>query len=211
MNVATTRRDENILETLTLKIRLATLEQISKRWWATSLRPKQATRARLRKLEDAGWLLRKRVNIHPLLSLHEPLQAWQPGNATPAFGKLAHRLRSRWKEPMQLTTVYVATKRAAHVFGGFGGGFKHRNQLTHDVHVSAIYFMLLHTEKNIEQRWSGEELLELGTEEKRPDAMLFDSNGIPTEVIEFGGRYDARRIAAFHSFCQLRRIGYRLW
>ena len=210
MSIATTKRDEDIIETLTLKLHLASLEQITAHWWEASTRARQTARERLRKLEVAGLLLRKRVNIHPLLSIDKPVQKWKPGNARPHFGKLAHQLQSRWTEPMALMTVYMATSMAANLFGGFGGRFKHRTQLTHDVHVTAIYFALLKIDSSISKRWCGEELLDID-DGKKPDAMLLNAKGEEIEVIEFGGRYDSRRVEEFHRFCQLRKIGYRLW
>jgi len=211
MGIATTKRDESIVETLALKVRLASLEQIAANWWQVSPRAIQTTRERLKKLEEAGLVERRRVNIHPLLNLSTPVVTWSLNEAEPNFGQVGYRLRSRWQKAMQLTTIYLATRMAANQCGGFGGKFKHRTQLTHDVHVAGIYFELLKTEPNVRQRWSGEELLEIEPGEKCPDAMLLDANGEPEEIIEFGGKYGPRRVAEFHRFCELREIGYRLW
>ncbi len=210
MNVVITNRDEELLSTLSLKIHLASLEQIASAWWAEATAPDRQARERLRKLEADDWLLRKRVNIHPLLGLVSPVVRWSPLDAAPDFGAVAYQLQKRWTEKLELITVYIASRKTANHFGGFGGKFKHRNQLTHDLHLADVYFSMVYRDRSLATKWSGEEE-RFSDGEKLPDAVLLDSKGRVTEVIEFGGRYDRRRVEAFHHYCEVRRFPYQLW
>ena len=69
---------------------------------------------------------------------------------------------------------------------------------------------MLREDFSLAKRWSGEEERDSGGE-KLPDAVLLNSAGSVTEVIEFGGQYDRRRVEAFHRYCELRRFRYQLW
>ena len=51
-----------------------------------------------------------------------PVFKWKPGDAAPDFGQLAWTLQSRWTEPAREVTVYLATRRAASIFGGRADG-----------------------------------------------------------------------------------------
>jgi len=210
MSRVITSRDEEVLVTLSLKVHLASLGQLAAAWWPNTSDPEKAARERLRKLERDGWLHRKRVNIHPLLSLERPVSFWKCGDSAPNFGSLAYQLQKRWKDSLELETVYIASRKTANHFGGFGGKFKHRTQLTHDIHLASIYFSMLQEDKELAKRWSGEEERS-SNGEKLPDAVLLNNSGIVEEVIEFGGEYDRRRVEAFHRYCEERKYGYQLW
>ncbi len=96
--VTLTNRDVDVLETLTLKVHLATLEQIFSGWWSNCSRGTKAARERLSKLEKDGWIERHRVNVHPMLTLAKPELTWVPGGPTPDFGPVSYRLKKRWTE-----------------------------------------------------------------------------------------------------------------
>lgn len=210
MILSLTKRDEAVLSTLSLKVHLASLSQIAAEWWGESSAPERAARARLRQLENAGWLLRKRVNIHPLLSLEEPILVWSPSKAEPNFGAVSYQLRKRWTMPLQLTTAFIASRKTANQYGGFGGKFKHRTQLTHDLHLAELYFAMIAEDAGVSKRWSGEE--ERASDgEKLPDAVLLNESGEVDEVIEFGGQYDRRRVEEFHRYCKVKGFRYQLW
>lgn len=128
MTISLTNRDVDLLETLTLKVHLATLEQMTKGWWMGSTRGEKAARERLSKLEKEGWVLRHRVNAHPMLPLLKPELTWQPGQCLPEFAPVSYRLKKRFRHPMELTTIYMAAPKAANHFGGCGG-FRHRTHM----------------------------------------------------------------------------------
>ncbi|MEJ7637234.1 MAG: hypothetical protein WKF75_04390 [Singulisphaera sp.] len=48
-------------------------------------------------------------------------------------------------------------------------------------------------------------------DQKLPDAILHDGEGRPRLAIEFGGSYQAVRIADFHADCAARTLPYELW
>ncbi|MEN1681429.1 MAG: hypothetical protein AAGJ46_17755 [Planctomycetota bacterium] len=212
MPIAITDRDHELLMTLTLRVRVITLRQATRVWWSDSRLGQKTARDRLLKLEQAGLVCRRRVVVHPLLKLTEPAIAWRPGMASPDFGRTAYHLRNRWRAPPTATTVFFASSLAANRFGGFGGRLKHRTQVTHDVHLSEVYFLLLREDDSVATKWRGEEILETEAGEKLPDAALCDPEGNAIQYVEFGGCYAQERVAAFHQFCAKKTGGgYQLW
>ena len=153
------------------------------------------------------------VNVHPLLPLERPMFLWHPGEPRPPYQQLAWRMRCRWTEPLVCVPVLLASRKAANHWGGFGGRYRHRTQLTHDLHQAEIYLRLLATDPARASRWVGEELLDqLREGGKLPDAVIMADDGkSPEEIIEFGGAYDAVRIKSFHHFCEERSLRYQLW
>ena len=147
-----------------------------------------------------------------MLTLEKPVAVWRPGNEEPKFGPVAYRLQKRWTKPLKLTTVLLASRKAANRFGGFGGKFKHRTQLTHDVHLAEIYLGYLKADGSIAERWLGEEIAEKAKPaDKLPDATLVNGDGTANLIVEFGGSYDRRRVEKFHRFCERKSLPYELW
>lgn len=144
--------------------------------------------------------------------MNGPLSRWRPGTPPPHFGRLAHRLQSRWGEAIRSTNVCVATAKAVKVFGGHGGSLKHPAQASHDIHVSAVYLELLSRSPDDAATWLSEaKLAPFRRHQKLPDAALGDA---PTElrlVLEFGNGYDADRLRDFHVDCQERSLPYEVW
>ena len=137
-------RDEEILHTLARKVRLFTLDQLVGHWWTPSPSGTANARKRLRQMLDAGLLDRHRVNARPLPTLSEPVVTWSSGEPVPDFGAVAWQLQNRWEKPPVATTVYLATRRTANLYGGKNRGrLKHPHQATHDLGVSAVYLSLL--------------------------------------------------------------------
>ena len=131
---------------------------------------------------------------------------------------MSYQLRKRWTEPVVPTTCYVATKKAARLYGGFSGGsrrdglLRHPFQATHDVHVSAIYLRLLKTEPDAAMRWIPEEKLELQNHGgKLFDAVIVNASGVPDRVVEFGGGYRVTRVKILHGECARKALPYELW
>ncbi|MBU0716954.1 MAG: hypothetical protein KJ749_01790 [Planctomycetes bacterium] len=208
-----TSRDEQILETLVLRVRLLSLEQIAGAWWSDADSPAVFTRRRLSRLSEEGLLERSSLLAEPFLDLQAPLVAWEPGAPPPDYDAVAYSLQSRWTEPPTSTTVYVATTKARNQYGGAGrGGLRYRLQATHDLHVSAVYLRLLKADPESAAAWVGEDLRpKAGFRLKDPDAVIEYDDGRPPLVIEFGGKYDARRIRDFHEHCEKFTLRYELW
>ena len=155
----------------------------------------------------------KRVLARPLLPLLEPAFRWKPGKDAPLFGELSWTLQKRWTEPAREVTVYLATRRAAAIFGGRADGkIKNPSQVTHDIHLRALYLKLVREAPTLAAGWIGEDILAPTREhQKLPDAILHDGEGRPRLVIEFGGSYPTERVRDFHEDCAARGLPYELW
>lgn len=209
-----TDRDNQIVAALAAKARLFSLGQIASTWWTDSRSPVPSARKRLTLLCDAGLLKRLTVYARPLLDLTGPLLIWRPGNPAPNFDALAWRLERRTPTvaPRQLT-AYRTTPTANNQFGG-PPRFKPliHDQVWHDLHVSAVFLRFLKTDPEAAAAWVGEDVRgKEGHLLKDPDAVLEFRDGRPPVVIEFAGRYDARRLAEFHHDCVKRERSYQLW
>jgi hypothetical protein len=210
--VLLTPRDRSILATLTSKVRLVTLHQVAATWWSGSGALPNA-RQRVRRLRQADLLDARSLPAHPLLPLAAPIFTWAPGQPDPDCGAMAYHLQHRWTTQYQPTTVYFATHRAAlHLGAPAPGRVEHPDQVTHDLHVSALYLRLRREHPDLAAAWVGEDVFAAEREgQKLPDAVLKDSRGRVVLVIEFGGKYDPDRVRAFHDDCRRRQHSYQLW
>jgi hypothetical protein len=227
-----TSRDQEILKTLALKVRMFSLDQIAQTWWNASATGKANARRRLATLVSAKLLRLSHVQARPLPELTSPVIVWKPGQATPHFGAVAWKLQSRWRNPPQKTSVYVATQKAANQYGGrLRGIIRHDLQATHDLGVAQVYLHKLSSNRKAAELWLGEDVLGLtrlyGPKSRRtahghclvrrrgniPDAVItsaFQQSKLRL-VIEFGGAYDARRVQRFHDHCAAQNLPYELW
>ena len=208
-----TTRERELVSALASKIRLLSFDEILRSWWPPSKSASINARRRLAELVNVGLLVRERAYARPRLPLEQPIFRWKPGEESPDFGKLAWSVKSRWTEPPRDVTVYLATRRAAAIFGGRADGkIKNVSQATHDIHLGALYLKLMKEAPTIAAGWIGEEILAPTREhQKLPDAILHDREGRPRLVIEFGGAYPADRLQAFHEDCAERALPYELW
>lgn len=208
-----TTRDEEIIETLVLKVRVLSLEQIAGTWWGGTDSPTVFAKRRLAELAQENLIESSRLLAEPELELDRPLVSWEHGAPAPDFDAVAYALQNRWTEPPQSTTVYVATTKSRNQYGGVGrGGVKYRLQATHDLHLAAVYLKLLAADRESAAAWVGEDLRpKAGFELKDPDAVIEYEDGRPPLVIEFGGKYDARRLRDFHEHCEKLSLRYELW
>jgi hypothetical protein len=206
-----TDRDVEILETLTLKVRLLTLPQIRRTWWPAATTPEKAV-ARLKELTFAGLLEPFEVLALPLLDLRAPLFRWRPGASDPDCAALASALKARWPAPPpRLTVVYVASRFAGNWLGGTGGRL-HRGQETHDLHVAAVYLYFLKHKPPMAAAWVSEDRKgKAGFRIKDPDAFLEYPDGRPSEAVEFAAAYDQKRLGEFHAHCARNDLRYQLW
>ncbi len=210
------RRNAQIFDALTLRIRLLSLDQIASTWWDTTSHPVRNARRHLNRLCVAGRLKCRTIPTYPMIDLAEPIFSWRPGDPQPTdaeLGAIAYRLQSRWPDtPQRPTVIYTATPSMANRLGGFDGRIQHRHQVTHDLHLTELYLRLLREEPDRARRWAGEELAKptQGHGEKLPDAFLCDDNGRPVHVIEFGGRYPKHRVRDFHEYCSTNGLSYDL-
>lgn len=207
-------RDDDILRTLALRLRLLSLVQIAAVWWGPTERGLVGARRRLAALVAAGLLRRLRLQLRPLPALDGPTLAWRPGDPEPDCDAASWRLQSRWKESARTTTVYIATKHGSNQFGGRQrGALRRAFQATHDLGVSAVYLRLRASNEEDVGDWIGEDLLAPHRRgEILPDAVLADGpEARPRLVVEFGGAYAAERVRRFHAYCRDERLPYQLW
>ena len=71
MMLTLTERDLDLLDALTLRVRLLTLRQVTELWWPTG-ENQRCARRRLECLEVAQLIEIHRVNAHPLLPVTSP-------------------------------------------------------------------------------------------------------------------------------------------
>jgi hypothetical protein len=208
-----TERERDILSALSSRVRMLSFEVVLREWWPPSKAAKTNARLRLSELVEAGLLVRERALARPLLPLAEPVFRWKPGEDAPACGELSWAMQKRWTEPAREIAVYLATRRAAAIFGGKAEGrIKNLSQVTHDIHLAALYLRFRREAPTLAAGWVGEEIFAPTRErQKLPDAMLYDGQGRPRLVVEFGGAYPTERVKAFHEDCAARGLPYELW
>ncbi len=208
-----TERDNEILRTLTIKVHILTLSQISEIWWQACKTAKDKARKRMREMKEARLIKSEMVLVYPMLSLDVPVFVWFCGDKEPDCDDIARKLKCRWTASPLLTTVYSATQKAVNQFGGYiDPRQKYRDKATHDLHVSALYLQLYNEEPEIAKNWVSEDELEPPVKnEVLPDAVLKDEQGRIQLVIEFAGAYNAKRVRKIHEYCKNRSLGYELW
>lgn len=207
-----TDRDRDVIETLTHRVRVLTLEQIARTWFSDGSHPRSNASRRMQVLERADQLARSTIMARPQLTMDAPVLRWFPGQAAPAFEKLAYGLVSRWTLPATPTTIFIATRSAGIRSGGFGGRRPRRSEATHDVCLAGVYLRLLEIEPLVAQTWVAETKLRhrgFGDNAMLPDAIV--ERGGRQLVIEFGGAYSAAKLKLFHEFCMGRNLPYELW
>lgn len=204
----------DILEVLTLRVRVLSIEQIAASWWPTSGDGATTTASkRLAQIADAGLVERFTSVCHPLLQLAEPLVFWRPGDPAPDFAPLAYRLQSRWTKPPVPVPSFIATPNAGTRFGGYGGRKPKPTEQAHDLHVSAVYLALRKRSPEEATLWRSEQWVKDHFKDHRrsriPDAILAHRNAF--HVVEFGGAYNHRKLEAFHSWCRSSAYSYEVW
>lgn len=206
-----TDRDHDLLQALVRQVRLFAQRQIADHWWAGEL---PNARRRLKRLAAEDLLTSTTVLARTLPVPESPLASWRPGDSAPDAGAVAYRCQDRWRRrPPRPCTVWVASERAARLFGGVRRGeLRQPTQATHDLGVAAVWLRLREVSPEWAAAWRGEDLLaHTRRGEKLPDAFLVNAREQVLWVIEFGGGYDAGRVRAFHDDCAARGLPYQLW
>lgn len=207
-----TARDREILATLARDVRVATVAQIARAWFAESTTPTRSADRRLSDLAAAGTIERFMMLARPELDLKAPLICWRVGDMAPDFPKLASRLAARWKARLVRMPLVIASAASGTSFGGHGGRRPRLSEVSHDVSLAAVYFKRFVGSRTPRTIWYSEaRLAELGFGDRTrlPDAIIEDCVG--RTVIELGGVYSAVKLAEFHEFCRREKMGYELW
>ena len=206
-------RDNEILDALTIRVRLFSVAQIARTWWAGTADPEANARERLKQLDRAGLVTRFVLMSRPELELEAPVLVWEPGQETPDLGSVSYKLQSRFSAALEKTPCVVATARAATKFGGHGGKLPKNAEQTHDVHVAAMFLRYRGLNPDLVRHWISEEVIKRTRPkvkgDKLPDAMI--RTGSYERVIEFGGEYGKDKLTAFHDYCVKKNLPYELW
>jgi hypothetical protein len=211
-SICLTTTDDEIVSGLSRKIRVASLSQIARTWFSNPSLGYGRALSRVNYLVRVGVLISLTLRVHPEQPLEAAIWSWRPGEPQPPFGILSYRLRSRWREPLAATTVYTASEKAARVYAGHGGRLAHPLQVTHDLHVSAIFLKLRKNSPAEAEGWvSEDQLAPLRRGQKLPDAEIHGDAGRVLKVIEFGGSYAPERVRLVHEDCERRQVPYELW
>jgi len=207
-----TRRDLEILDTLTLRVRVLSLPQVAATWFGEARDAHRAAERRLIALDRRGLILRFVMAARPPLELDRPLASWQVGQAPPEFSTLAAALARRWRQRACPVPCVIATRSAGTWLGGHGGRQPRRSEISHDLTLANVYLRWRCENPYAIGEWYSESRLSglgFGKATRLPDALV-RRDGQPW-VVEVGGLYSADKLADFHAFCSVQGLPYELW
>lgn len=207
-----TPRDHDILDALTLRVRVMSIRQIAGTWFGRTADPARHAARRLLALEAAGLIEQHSMPARPELLLAQPLVNWQPGTEPPDFDNLAYTLEIRWKAPAVPTDIVIASRAAGNWMGGSGGRLPRRSEVSHDLTLARLYLAWRLRGPRAGRRWISESSLRqegFGEDDRLPDAIV-EEDGRRC-VIELGGAYSAAKLRDFHEFCLENEWPYELW
>jgi hypothetical protein len=162
----------------------------------------------LKRLHTLGMVSVRTVIVPPDLSIIAPLFRWQPGAAPPKFDRLAWQLAARWRGKPHKAFIASGTAETCYSVGSsFAGRVPRRTEVSHDLHVTAIYIKLAREAPDLARKWIHEDALRATREAGQliPDAMIGDT------AIEFGGRYRADKLRAIHRGHAIAGRPYEIW
>lgn len=213
MTAELTDRDSKILSVLTNRLRVLSVEQVAKQWFAHTAAPLRQARKRVRRLVACGYLWRETVMAHRPLPLSGPTLSWQPGSHEPELGQLAYHFKRRWREALQPIDIVRATDKARQVFGGYiRGGPLRLSETSHELSLAEVFLLYRQHHPELADRWRPEcELLATGYDltSHVPDAVIPAGAGGLDLLIEFGGAYRKQKLERLHE--AYRTQHYELW
>ncbi len=218
MALVLTKRDLEIFDTLTKRVRVLSLAQVARTWWADAKEPTRVAENRLRILVGENLLQIERAPAHPEIQIEAPVAIWALGQPEPEFGAISYQLQTRWHQHPVLTPCVSASRAAADRFGGYGGRPPRSVERTHDIHMAQVFLRFRGRHPESVPDWVFEEQVKTERKlagrrstpgEKLPDAFLRSKSG--TRVIEFGGAYGKDKLIAFHGYCKEHSFPYEIW
>lgn len=211
MSILWTERDMDIVETLTRRVRLLSMEQVGRIWWPSKGSPR-IVRRRLRRIAAAGLIETTVINAHSVAQVDTPLLSWSKVSGIPDFENIARNAKSRWSKPVVPSPVVYATKLAANLFGSSSHGLPTLSHRNHDLLLGAVYAFYREARPDEASRWVGEDVLsKAGYRIKDPDAYLVDNHGRFERAVESAGAYSTKQIESFHWHCVEYGLPYELW
>lgn len=203
-------RDLEILEVLSRRVRMLSLEQVARTWWGSTRNATTNATRRLAALEGRGLVRRMPAMAHELPGLEEALLTWKPGERTPDLAAIAYRLERRWSSPLRPAVLVAATREAGSWLGGGGGRKPRESEISHDLGLAALYLRFRGKEPGRAAAWVPEDLFDPGELEGFiPDAVVREGDR-PT-LIEFAGAYKKERLQKLHASCERASLPYELW
>lgn len=206
------QRDDEVLDALTLRVRVMSIHQIARCWFGNLRNPVRQAARRVSTLAQAGLVEQATMPARPELALDRPLVTWMPGDLEPEFERLATILDARWKEPATPAEIVIATRKAGNFRGGGGGRWPRRSEVSHDLTLAGLYLAWRRGRRSRDAEWISEARLRhegFGDEDRLPDAMIQEAGR--RRAIELAGAYGAAKLRDFHRFCAERELPYELW
>lgn len=213
--ITITSRDDEILDSLTLRVRLLTLDQVARSWWTGAKSARQSALNRLRCLEQAEKIHLFDLLAHPELPLTEPEVHWKPKTPVPNFHQLSYRLSRRWKQPAVRHVGLIASRASGRHYGGWGGRYPRPTERTHDLHMATVFLLKRSQDPGSVAHWMSEEKVRERQRQRRSDSAQHVPDAILKRpkrcAIEFGGSYPADKLASFHDYCAQQGWPYEIW
>lgn len=207
---ALTSRDQDILDALTLRIRILSIAQLSRWFWTGETDRRCATKS-IDRLVRAGLLDWKRFLVGPEVELNSPLASWRQGETRPDWDGIVWRTRTRWIGRVTAMRCVVAAPGGAARYGVTSHPPR-ISEATHDLHVAQVFLRLRASNLERARRWDGEALRQFGRQPnaKVPDAIIRRA-GTPLAIEVVGASYGANKLNAFHGYCESQGLSYELW
>lgn len=211
MTVTLTKKDLEIIETLTLRLRVMSVRQVRELWWSTS-DSSDGVRRRLTRLQWHGYVSVCEVQAHPTLPVTVPLMTWSPGEAVPDFEMLSTRVNARWSQPAVSMTVVIATEASGHLMGCRAGRLPSDEHLDRDLRLASLYVDWRQTNNHRAIEWKNKRTLTAKDLTCcSPDVMLQAREGRIHEAIDAAGRWSVRQFENLHLDCVQRQLKYEVW
>jgi len=140
-----------------------------------------------------------------------PLYRHVPG--TPVDMEFCRQMSARFfarfrAAPVREMMIYTATRKAYGIFGSIDAKLPTPFSASHDLLLAELHLINRHR-----GRWIYEPAPPGGHQhkQKRPDAGLFDSEGLPFVFIECCGRYSAERVKNLIDYSNGSTVPLELW
>jgi hypothetical protein len=206
-----TPHELDVVETLTRRVPLLSVGQISRVWWPAEPSYKDVRR-QLRRLREGGLVHRAFVNVTPLPDMRGPLVSWLPDGPDPDLVSLARRVQNRFRQSAEPIEVYWSSRRAANLYGSTARELSSLGHRDHDLWLGEVYCFYRQHRPELARRWLGEHVFpKAGFQLKDPDAVLCADNGRVLRVVESAGRYGLKQLQTFHEHCREFDLSYELW
>ncbi len=194
-NGSMTPEQSQVLELLAHWTRLLSVQQVSE-LFLDHKNPARSARSLVKRLVQQGLVQERTLMARPSVSV-EPLLTFRKGDAEPDFKALSRSCRSRWTEPAQAINVIQLSLTGAKAYGVLRSRTIRASEATHDLQMAQVTLSFYRS--GLVRKWIRDDVL---AKNKRwgvvPDAEAHFQSG-ERLVVECGGSYSAKKLAAFHA------------